>query len=422
MKPNWNNTTQSPTEFIETFQNWRDEIFNYETAVSEIASTMKMTLLINNIQGDIKSYLLLNVNLAKADFEDAATKVEDYYTNVYIDNINGGGIQALGKPKKPKDYWKGGKGKDYNQPYKPWKGKGKGGKYGKPYYQKGKGNYDYQNYTQPKGSYYNYKKSEGKGKGDTAKGPPLPSTLFGQDMHYGQFKTIWMTKDDMQKHKKRDDDKIEKEGYYVAPLIPNYEQYREQDERRLQEEEWRQQEAELELQRQAAQQETPPERTVQVQEVRVEVPDIPAEATAEAAAVSVRSSSTSGQTSSRSSHTERLQMIDNEDEHYWANIIDYMCNAYTDEDLEEGTTTADELHEGVLYWMDKKDIENLMAQSRQGDKDAEKRMENYYTDMKRLEITLRLEYEENNSRIEDKEEFITALETKDDKTLKPMLF
>eukprot|EP00971_Amphidinium_carterae_P067191 1330143-Amphidinium_carterae.1 len=86
MKPTWNNTTQTPTEFIKTFQNWRDEIFNYETAVSEIASTMKMTLLINNIQGDIKSYLLLNVNLAKADFEDAATKVEDYYRNVYIDN------------------------------------------------------------------------------------------------------------------------------------------------------------------------------------------------------------------------------------------------------------------------------------------------------------------------------------------------
>eukprot|EP00971_Amphidinium_carterae_P072583 1435533-Amphidinium_carterae.1 len=83
---------------------------------------------------------------------------------------------------------------------------------------------------------------------------------------------------------------------------------------------------------------------------------------------------------------------------------------------------VDDLHEGVLYWMDKKDIEDLMAQARRGEKDAEKRMENYYTDMKRLEITLRLEYEENNGKIEEKEEFITALETKDDKTLKPMLY
>eukprot|EP00971_Amphidinium_carterae_P350923 6491808-Amphidinium_carterae.4 len=166
MKPTRNNTTQSPTEFIKTFQNWRDEIFNYEQAVSEIGSTMKMTLLIQHIQGDIK--------------------------NVYIDNSSGGGIQALGKPKKPwkpwkgkgnddknnkgKD-WKGGKGKYDQQPYKPWQGKGKGGKNGgKPYYYqegkaKGEGNYNYD--YQSKG-YYNYKKSKGKGKGDTPKGPPLP--------------------------------------------------------------------------------------------------------------------------------------------------------------------------------------------------------------------------------------------------------
>eukprot|EP00971_Amphidinium_carterae_P166776 3304779-Amphidinium_carterae.1 len=125
-------------EFIKTFQNKRDEIFNYEQAVSEIGSTMKMTLLIEHIQGDIKSYLLLHVNLAKADFDEAATKVEDYYRNLYIDNSSGGGIQALGKPKKPwkpwkgkgdknnrgKD-WKGGKRKYDQQPYKPWKGKGK---------------------------------------------------------------------------------------------------------------------------------------------------------------------------------------------------------------------------------------------------------------------------------------------------------
>eukprot|EP00971_Amphidinium_carterae_P204006 4048321-Amphidinium_carterae.1 len=60
------------------------KIFNYKQAASEIGST-------------------------KADFEEATLKVEDYYRNVYIDNSSGGGIQQLGKPKKP---------------WKPWKGKG----------------------------------------------------------------------------------------------------------------------------------------------------------------------------------------------------------------------------------------------------------------------------------------------------------
>eukprot|EP00971_Amphidinium_carterae_P197684 3923518-Amphidinium_carterae.2 len=96
-----------------------------------------------------------------------------------------------------------------------------------------------------------------------------------------------------------------------------------------------------------------------------------------------------------------------------------MVNSYNAEEL---ITTADELHEGVLYWMKKKDIDDLMAQARRGDKDPGERMENYYTDMKRLEITLRLEYEENNGKIDEREEFIKPLEDKDDKTLKPMLY
>eukprot|EP00971_Amphidinium_carterae_P202402 4016027-Amphidinium_carterae.1 len=85
MRPTWNNLQQPPGEFIKNFQNWRDEIFNYENTVSEIASTQCST----------------SKNLATADFDDAATKVEDYYRNVYIDNNNPGGIQAFrGKPWK----------------------------------------------------------------------------------------------------------------------------------------------------------------------------------------------------------------------------------------------------------------------------------------------------------------------------------
>eukprot|EP00971_Amphidinium_carterae_P042604 837694-Amphidinium_carterae.2 len=91
MKPTWNNVTQSPSEFIRHFQNWRDEIFNYKTTMqTEIATSMKMALLMQYIQGDIRSRLLLTQNLATANFDDAAAKVEDYYRNVYIDNNNGG--------------------------------------------------------------------------------------------------------------------------------------------------------------------------------------------------------------------------------------------------------------------------------------------------------------------------------------------
>eukprot|EP00971_Amphidinium_carterae_P272051 5399308-Amphidinium_carterae.1 len=111
-----------------------------------------MAILMQHIQGDIRSHLLLNVNLAKADFDDAATKVEDYYRSVYIDNNNPGGIQALGKGKPwkgkgkgkdkkgGKDYYKGKRQEYHHQqqqkPYRPWRGKGKGGKYGgqRPYY------------------------------------------------------------------------------------------------------------------------------------------------------------------------------------------------------------------------------------------------------------------------------------------------
>eukprot|EP00971_Amphidinium_carterae_P131150 2597852-Amphidinium_carterae.1 len=64
-----------------------------------------MALLMQNIQGDIRSHLLLTENIATTNFDNAATKVEDYYRNVYIDNNNPGGIQArekesLGKAKE----------------------------------------------------------------------------------------------------------------------------------------------------------------------------------------------------------------------------------------------------------------------------------------------------------------------------------
>eukprot|EP00971_Amphidinium_carterae_P252198 5007068-Amphidinium_carterae.1 len=92
--------------------------------------------------------------MANPHFEESATKVEEYYRNVYI----------------------------YNN-YSMGKGKGKGGKYNsRPYHVKGRGkgyNSYSNNYNQQKGNYNNYNKGRGKGKGSKNKStmdniPPLP--------------------------------------------------------------------------------------------------------------------------------------------------------------------------------------------------------------------------------------------------------
>eukprot|EP00971_Amphidinium_carterae_P182530 3622526-Amphidinium_carterae.1 len=50
--------------------------------------------------------------------------------------------------------------------------------------------------------------------------------------------------------------------------------------------------------------------------------------------------------------------------------------------------------------MDKKDIEKLQADARRGIEEANRRMDAYYTEMRRLEITLRMDYEDNNGKID----------------------
>eukprot|EP00971_Amphidinium_carterae_P230262 4569755-Amphidinium_carterae.2 len=81
--------------------------------------------------------------------------------------------------------------------------------------------------------------------------------------------------------------------------------------------------------------------------------------------------STSGQTSSRSSNTRRRQQVEENEEYYWDNILEYMGNNWLEE---KGITTADELREGVL----------------------------------------RKKLEDNQGKLEDTEEFITALRNKED--------
>eukprot|EP00971_Amphidinium_carterae_P021107 416905-Amphidinium_carterae.1 len=66
-----------------------------------------MTLLIQQIKGDIRSHILLTQNIATADFEDTCTKIEDFYRNVYTNDSTGqiGLLQRKGKGK--------GRGKGY---------------------------------------------------------------------------------------------------------------------------------------------------------------------------------------------------------------------------------------------------------------------------------------------------------------------
>eukprot|EP00971_Amphidinium_carterae_P210799 4182902-Amphidinium_carterae.1 len=153
-----------------------------------------MTLLIQQIKGDIRSHMLMTYNLPTADFDDSCTKVEDYYRNVYIDDSSGQ-IGLLKKNTKKWPYWKdkkwqygsgkgkydydrakGGKdqgGKDYKGKTKGKKGKGRGGKSKG----KGKGYYNYYNSYDNGGKSKGYYDGKNKGKGDGGKpkGPPLPT-------------------------------------------------------------------------------------------------------------------------------------------------------------------------------------------------------------------------------------------------------
>eukprot|EP00971_Amphidinium_carterae_P126051 2497296-Amphidinium_carterae.3 len=150
-----------------------------------------MALLMQHIQGDIRSHLLLTENLATPNFEDSAKKVEECYRNVYADNNNGGVngmkgkyykgpvVKGKGKEKKGKgdySYNYSGKGKGYTNDYQNYqRGKSKGKYTSRPYNVKviglGKSykgyTSNYSNYSRPKGS--NYGRGRGKGKGSKGK-------------------------------------------------------------------------------------------------------------------------------------------------------------------------------------------------------------------------------------------------------------
>eukprot|EP00971_Amphidinium_carterae_P011473 225811-Amphidinium_carterae.1 len=63
-----------------------------------------------------------------------------------------------------------------------------------------------------------------------------------------------------------------------------------------------------------------------------------------------------------------------------------------------------------------------MDRARSGnDKEAEKEYENYNSEEARLEMTIQHDYEIDNGKIEDTEEFKTAIATRDDGSLRPII-
>eukprot|EP00971_Amphidinium_carterae_P042238 829787-Amphidinium_carterae.4 len=165
--------------------------------------------------------------------------------------------------------------------------------------------------------------------------------------------------------------------------------------------------------RQAAQQGIPEERVQQVQQVQVEVPEVPAEAE------QVDSATTGSSTSGQSSHARRLQAVDDSDEYYWKNILVYMHLNYVDE---KRLTSSHELHEGVLYYMNIEEIDDLLRRSQRGEPEAARKMQVHYTDMSFLEQCVQKQLEDRQGEIEESEEFITALNDKDDMKLKNLSY
>eukprot|EP00971_Amphidinium_carterae_P228004 4522488-Amphidinium_carterae.3 len=106
-----NHNKASGFETWRRLHNWRDEVYNYESTISEIAGTIKLATLLQNIKGEVRAHLLLNFNSANPDFEAAATKVEDYYRKVYIDNNFSTGVNYF-KGKYGKGNDKGKKGQE----------------------------------------------------------------------------------------------------------------------------------------------------------------------------------------------------------------------------------------------------------------------------------------------------------------------
>eukprot|EP00971_Amphidinium_carterae_P348119 6490330-Amphidinium_carterae.2 len=155
---------------------------------------------------------------------------------------------------------------------------------------------------------------------------------------------------------------------------------------------------EAELQRQAAQQETPKEQIAQVQEVQVEVHEVPDEVP------QVDSSTTSTVVEQLYIKTIRTiktsSTTKDSEESYRENILEYMKLNYNDENM---ISVAQELHEGVQVYMELDEIEDVMKKAREGDQDASRKLEIHQISMNFLEQSLWRQLEDRDGKIEEKE-------------------
>eukprot|EP00971_Amphidinium_carterae_P338050 6475209-Amphidinium_carterae.1 len=129
----------------------------------------------------------------------------------------------------------------------------------------------------------------------------------------------------------------------------------------------------------------------------------------------VHSSTQSSSTEGSRDRTSRREPAD-----YWENIVDCMHDYYNDEN---GVTAAVSLHEGVLYWMTLEEIERLQERSKgENYPEAKRDYEMHRSEQENLMNTLQQDYESANGRIEDVEEFKTALTAKDEDTIRTIVY
>eukprot|EP00971_Amphidinium_carterae_P294892 5855840-Amphidinium_carterae.1 len=114
---------------------------------------------------------------------------------------------------------------------------------------------------------------------------------------------------------------------------------------------------------------------------------------------STEGSSSTGNTST-SRATARMMRQEEEDEcEYWENIVDIMYMSYNDEN---DIDSEEQLHEGVLYWMNIEDIKDMRARAKsKKDPEAKQQYQEYFEHNQKLDTKIREEYEKEKGRIED---------------------
>eukprot|EP00971_Amphidinium_carterae_P198271 3934969-Amphidinium_carterae.1 len=90
---------------------------------------------------------------------------------------------------------------------------------------------------------------------------------------------------------------------------------------------------------------------------------------------------------------------------------------------ENEITSVQTPHEGVLYWMDKDEINDLEKHTiSKTDPEAERQYNWYMEENRKPEKNLREEYEQYHGAFEDNEEYQKALEDKDRDTIQRIIF